>query len=122
MILKTMLNKAPLDETFYALADGTRRAMMERLARGPATVTDLARPFEMSLPAIMQHLRVLKNAGLVVSEKSGRVRTCRLALTPLNRAEDWLNAQISEWQSRLDRLETYLKDLQTKGDDHEPNG
>jgi DNA-binding transcriptional ArsR family regulator len=101
---------------FQALADPTRRAMVERLARSPASVSALARPFAMSLPAVMQHLAVLEAAGLVVSEKIGRVRTCRIDPKALGRAEAWLNAQHVEWEKRLDRLGDYLKTLKTDGE------
>lgn len=104
-----------LDLTFMALADPARRVMLERLSRGAASVSDLARPLTMSLPAVMQHLAVLEGAGLVISQKSGRVRTCRIDAGALNRAQAWIDARRSEWQARLDRLATYLKD--TKGED-----
>ena len=107
-----MLNQSsPLDQTFQALADPTRRAIVDRLARGPASVSDLARPMAMSMPAVMQHLAVLKSSGLVRSEKVGRVRTCRIEPRALSRAEEWMNAQRLEWSQRLDRLGAYLKEL-----------
>jgi DNA-binding transcriptional ArsR family regulator len=116
-----MLNQsAALDLAFQALADPTRRAMVERLARSPASVTDLARPFSMSLPAVMQHLAVLESSGLVVSEKIGRVRTCRVEPRALSLAEQWINARRSEWEQRLDRLDDYLKTLTQEGDDNGP--
>lgn len=112
-----MLNQQPsLDLTFQALADPTRRAMVERLARGPVSVSELARPFAMSLPAVMQHLAVLETSGLVRSEKIGRVRTCRVDPRALSLAEQWINARRTEWERRLDRLGTYLDQLQAKGD------
>ncbi|MGA2190355.1 MAG: metalloregulator ArsR/SmtB family transcription factor [Steroidobacteraceae bacterium] len=112
-----MLNKvSSLDLTFQALADPARRAMVERLARGPQSVSELARPFAMSLPAVMQHLSVLENSGLVRSQKVGRVRTCRIEPRALSRAEAWMNARRSEWQSRLDRLGGYLNELKSEGD------
>ncbi len=111
-----MLNQSsPLDLTFQALADPTRRAMMERLSRSPASVSDLARPLAMSLPAVMQHLAVLEGSGLVVSQKIGRVRTCRIDPKALNRAEEWINARRIEWERRLDRLGAYLKELKDNG-------
>ncbi|MGA2793393.1 MAG: metalloregulator ArsR/SmtB family transcription factor [Roseiarcus sp.] len=111
-----MLNQSSsLDQTFQALADPTRRAMMERLSRSPASVSDLARPLAMSLPAVMQHLAVLEGSGLVVSQKIGRVRTCRIDPQALNRAEDWINARRIEWERRLDRLGAYLKELKDNG-------
>jgi len=116
-----MLNQsAALDLAFQALADPTRRAMVERLARSPASVSDLARPFSMSLPAVMQHLAVLESSGLVVSEKTGRVRTCRVETRALGLVEQWINARRTEWEQRLDRLDDYLNALKDEGDDHDP--
>jgi DNA-binding transcriptional ArsR family regulator len=99
---------ASLDQVFQALADPTRRNMVERLVRGPASVTELARPQAMSLPAAMQHLQVLETCGLVRSEKTGRVRTCRIEPEALRAAEGWLGSQRTTWESRLDRLGEYL--------------
>ncbi|MGA3159111.1 MAG: metalloregulator ArsR/SmtB family transcription factor [Steroidobacteraceae bacterium] len=108
-----MLNRnAALDLTFQALADTTRRAMLAQLSRGPATVSRLARPLAMSLPAVMQHLAVLESSGLVRSEKIGRVRTCRIEPKALSQAEHWINQRRSEWEQNLDRLGEYLKTLQ----------
>jgi DNA-binding transcriptional ArsR family regulator len=108
-----MLNQSPtLDTTFQALADSTRRAILARLARGPASVTDLAQPLTMSLPAVMQHLAVLEGAGLVRSEKVGRVRTCTIEPQALSLAEQWLNQRLGEWEGRFDRLDDYLKATQ----------
>lgn len=105
-----MLNQSPhLDRVFHALADPARRAMLERLGRGPAPVTELARPLPMSLPAAMQHLSVLEDAGLVRTEKVGRVRTCAIEAPALGRAEQWINARRLEWERRLDRLGDYLE-------------
>ncbi|MEE3627219.1 metalloregulator ArsR/SmtB family transcription factor [Nitrospirillum sp. BR 11752] len=113
-----MLNQpSPLDLTFQALADPTRRALVERLVRGPASVSELARPLDMSLPAVMQHLAVLESSGLVRSEKVGRVRTCRIDAAQLSLAEQWINQRRLEWASRLDRLGDYLETL--KNDDGE---
>ena len=98
-----------LDSTFQALADPTRRAMVERLARGPASVSELAAPFAMSLPAIHQHLAVLEASGLVASEKVGRVRTCRMAPAAMSLAERWLTQRRTDWERRLDRLGEHLK-------------
>jgi DNA-binding transcriptional ArsR family regulator len=112
-----MLNlSADLDRLFHALADPARRAMVERLSRGPAPVSELARPLPMSLPAAMQHLGVLETAGLVRSEKSGRVRTCAINPAALSQAEQWINARRIEWEHRLNRLGEYLKTLQDEGD------
>ena len=111
-----MLNKSmSLDLTFQALADPTRRAIMERLSRGPITVSELARPLAMSLSAVMQHLDMLQSAGLVVSEKIGRVRTCRVEPRALGLAEEWINDRRAEWAHRLDRLGDYLDELKTGG-------
>src|ERR1700742_4180995 len=116
MILRLMLNQsADLDRLFHALADPARRAMMERLSRGPAPVSELARPLPMSLPAAMQHLGVLEAAGLVRSEKIGRVRTCAIQPNALSLAEQWINARRTEWEHRLDRLGAYLKTLENEG-------
>lgn len=107
-----MLNKSPdLDRLFSALADPGRRAMVERLTHGPAPVSELARPLPMSLPAVMQHLGVLEAAGLVRSEKVGRVRTCSIDSAALSLAEQWINARRIEWEHRLDRLGAYLENL-----------
>jgi DNA-binding transcriptional ArsR family regulator len=111
-----MLNQLPpLDLTFQALADPTRRAMIERLSRSPASVSDLARPLAMSLPAVMQHLSVLETAGLIVTQKVGRVRTCRIDPQALNRAHEWIAARRVEWERRLDRLGAYLEELNSNG-------
>jgi DNA-binding transcriptional ArsR family regulator len=100
-----MLYQAPaLDLMFHALSDPSRRLMLERLTRGPATVSDLARPFAMSLPAVVQHLQVLEASGLVASEKVGRVRTCRVAPDALRTAERWISERRTTWEQRLDRL------------------
>ena len=118
MILKRVLNQQPsLDLTFQALADPARRAMLERLSQRPVSVSELARPLAMSLPAVMQHLAVLEGAGLVTSEKVGRVRTCRIEPAALHQAQAWLDAQRAEWERRLDRLGAYLQDMTAKGGD-----
>ena len=93
---------------FHALADPTRRGMVERLVRGPASVSELSRPLEMSLPAVLQHLQVLEASGLVRSEKAGRVRTCRIEPDALRAAEAWVTGQRTAWETRLDRLGDYL--------------
>ena len=94
----------PLDLVFHALSDPTRRGIVERLGRGPATVGELARPLDMSLPAALQHLAVLETSGLVRSEKVGRVRTCRIEPSALRRAEGWIAARRTLWERRLDKL------------------
>lgn len=95
---------------FHALADATRRGMLERLGRGPATVSELAAPLSMSLPAVVQHLQVLEQSGLVSTRKVGRVRTCQLEPRALQQVERWVEARRLEWQRRLDRLGAYLDD------------
>lgn len=111
-----MLNHQPsLDLTFQALADPTRRAILARLTRGPASVSELARPLAMSLPAVIQHLAVLEHSGLVRSAKLGRVRTCQLEPAALSIAEQWLNERRSEWERRLDRLGAYLQSTTEQG-------
>ena len=97
-----------LDLLFQALADPARRAMVERLSRGPASVSALAQPLAMSLPAVMQHLRVLEASGLVRSEKVGRVRTCRIEPAALRTAERWITERQTSWERRLDRLREFL--------------
>ncbi len=110
-----MLNEsARLDLAFQALADPTRRGMLARLSRAPASVSELAAPYRMSLPAVMQHLRMLEASGLVRSEKKGRVRTCRLEPKALASAESWIAEQRALWDGRLDRLEEFLSEMQAK--------
>ena len=98
----------PVDRVFEALGDPTRRVMVERLSRGPASVSALARPLSMSLPAVLQHLQVLEASGLVHSEKIGRVRTCRIEPAGLRTAERWISGRQRSWERRLDRLGAYL--------------
>jgi DNA-binding transcriptional ArsR family regulator len=100
-----------LNRVFQALADPTRRAVLERLSRGPAAVTELAQPFKMALPSFSQHLDVMERCGLVRSRKSGRVRTYRLAPPPLKAAAHWLETQRGNWERRLDQLDALLVDL-----------
>ena len=103
--------ESSLDLVFRALADPTRRAVLERLGAGPASVSALAEPFAMALPTFTQHLKVLEACGLVRSSKAGRVRTCEIAPQPIERAEHWLAAQRSLWQTRLDQLDRYVTHL-----------
>ena len=104
-----MLNQSSrLDLVFQALSDPTRRVIVERLTRGQASVSELAKPLDMSLPAVVQHLQVLEARGLVRSEKVGRVRTCRVEPTALRTAEQWIAERRTTWERRLDRLEQYL--------------
>ena len=97
-----------VDRVFHALADPSRRVIVERLSLGPATVSELAQPLPMSLSAVVQHLQVLQGSGLVRSEKVGRVRTCRIEPAALRPVERWIGARRSSWESRLDRLGEYL--------------
>ena len=99
-----------LDRAFHALADESRRAMVVRLTRGPASVSELAAPLKMSLPSAMQHLDVLQRSGLVRSEKVGRVRTCRLEPAPMRTLERWIAEHRAIWEGRLDRLGDVLDD------------
>lgn len=97
-----------VESTFSALADPTRRAVVQRLCNGPATVSQLASRFSMALPSFVQHLNVLERAGLLVSRKEGRVRTCQLNPAALRRAENWLATHRRQWEDRLDRLEAHI--------------
>lgn len=106
-----MVNRSEsLDLVFQALADPTRRAIVTRLTRGPASVSELAQPLPMSLPAVLQHLRVLQDSGVVRSTKTGRVRTCEIEPDVLGTAEQWLGDRRSHWERRLDRLGQFLDD------------
>jgi len=107
-----------LSSTFAALADPTRRAILARLASGEASVTDLAAPFEMSLPAVSKHLKVLERAGLITRGREAQWRPCRLDAAPLKDAAAWLEEYRRFWEQSLDRLEDYLRELQTSGDKH----
>ncbi len=103
----------PLSATFAALSDPTRRAILARLSTGEATVKALAEPFDMSLPAISKHLRVLERAGLVARGRNAQWRPCRLEAKPLREASDWIGQYRAFWEARLDRLETYLRELES---------
>jgi DNA-binding transcriptional ArsR family regulator len=108
-ILKSMLNQeTPVDLIFQALAVPARRVMVERLSLGAASVTQLAKPLAISLPAVVQHLQVLEASGLVRSEKAGRVRTCRIDTAALRTAENWIDRRRANWERRLDRLAKHL--------------
>ena len=102
----------PLSTTFSALADPTRRAILARLASGEATVTELAEPFEMSLPAVSKHLKVLQRAGLIARGREAQWRPCRLEAAPLQDAADWIEHYRRFWEESLDRLDAYLKEVQ----------
>ena len=110
MMLSQMVKRMedPLGATFGALADPTRRAIVERLTRGEASVGELAEPFEMSLPAISRHLSVLEGAGLLVRTKQGRVRQCRLIKTPMRDALEWIATYGSFWEGQLDSFDRFL--------------
>lgn len=111
---------ATLDRTFHALSDPTRRAMVQRLARGPASVSELARPLSITLPAVMQHLHVLEASGVVRSQKIGRVRTCSVEPKMLTIAERWIAERREHWERKLDRLADYLEE--TAGEDDDAKG
>ena len=98
-----------LDSTFAALSDRTRRAILDQLSEGESTVTRLAEPFDMSLPAVSKHLTVLEQAGLIVRRKDGRLRRCELAAAPMSSAASWIDRYRSFWEDQLDRLERFLK-------------
>jgi DNA-binding transcriptional ArsR family regulator len=104
----------PLDNTFAALADPTRRAILSRLASGEASVTELAEPFEMSMPAISKHLKVLERAGLIARGREAQRRPCRLNPQPLRDVSDWVEHYRQFWEQSLDRLEEYLREMQTQ--------
>jgi DNA-binding transcriptional ArsR family regulator len=105
---------ASLDSTFAALADPTRRAILARLAQGEATVTELAAPFQVSLPAISKHLRVLEQAGLLAREKEGRMHRCRLVAQPMQHAATWLTNYQQFWAGQFDSLANYLEESATQ--------
>jgi DNA-binding transcriptional ArsR family regulator len=105
-----------LDRTFAALADPTRRAILARLASGQASVTELAEPFEMSLPAVSKHLKVLERAGLISRGRQAQWRPCRLEPAPLKDVADWVEEYRGLWEARLDRLDDYLREI--KGKEH----
>ena len=108
-----MVKYSVLDRTFAALSDPTRRRILERLGHGPATMSELAHPFAITLPGLMKHVRILEDARLVVTEKHGRTRRCRLGSEQLDEAARWIQGYRSRWERRLDRLEGYLE--RTKG-------
>ena len=112
--MPTTAPAAPIDRVFRALSDPTRRQVLERLSRRPASVTELAEPFEMALPSFVEHMKVLEGCGLVRSTKSGRVRTYRIVPRRLKLAEDWMARQRALWERRLDQLDAYLLTLKEK--------
>ncbi len=107
-----------LDRAFQALSDPTRRAIVTRLVRGPASVSELAAPFSMAMPTLLQHLRVLETSGLIGTAKHGRVRTCILNAQALAETEQWLAQQRSAWEARLDRLDAFVTTLHREKNDH----
>ena len=107
-----------LSNTFAALADPTRRAILARLSRGETNVTELAEPFEMTLPAITKHLKVLERAGLITRGREAQWRPCKLEAAPLKGAAEWVEQYRAVWEARLDRLENYLQYLQGKEKRH----
>ena len=107
-----------LDLTFAALADPTRRRILEHLAQGDRCVTDLARPYSMSLPAVSKHLRVLENAGLIRRRRKGRLHSLKLRAAPMKQASQWMEEYRRFWEGSLDRLDGYLKELQAKENNH----
>ncbi|MEA3058916.1 MAG: hypothetical protein QOE50_328 [Sphingomonadales bacterium] len=112
-----MLNDSlGLDRAFQALSDPIRRGMLARLSRGPASVSELALPLSISLPAVLQHLKALEESGLAKSEKKGRVRTVRLEPQALSDAESWIAERRTEWEAQLDRFENHLQTLKRDGD------
>jgi len=115
------MNVDRLTATFAALADPTRRAILARLASGDASVTELAQPFEMSMPAISKHLKVLERAGLIVRGRQAQWRPCRLEAEPLEAASDWLEQYSRFWTESFDRLDDYLKAVKKKETKHDRN-
>jgi DNA-binding transcriptional ArsR family regulator len=111
-----MLTSTQLDATFAALADPTRRAILARLSTGEASVTELAEPFDMSLPAISKHLKVLEKAGLISRSREAQWRPCKLEVEPLKEAADWIEQYRAIWEERFGNLEILLRKLQNKGD------
>jgi DNA-binding transcriptional ArsR family regulator len=109
-----MLNQRAVDQVFHALADPTRRALVERLSQGPHSVSGLAKPLDISLAAVVQHLQVLEESGVVRSEKVGRVRTCRIEPSGLQVAEQWVAACRMLWERRFDRLAEILEEDERK--------
>jgi DNA-binding transcriptional ArsR family regulator len=107
-----------LSTTFAALADPTRRAILARLASGERSVTDLAEPFDMSMPAVSKHLRVLERAGLIARGREAQWRPCRLEPAPLKDVADWIERYRAIWERRFDRLEVYLQELKAKEKKH----
>lgn len=113
-----MIALDPLSTTLAAIADPTRRAILTRLTKGPATVTELAKPFDITLPAITKHLKVLERAGLIERGRTAQFRPCRLRAKPLKEAADWISRYRAFWEERLDRMAEYLDELQRQESAH----
>lgn len=109
MVKYSVLDRTLLDRTFSALSDPTRRRILEQLARGPATLSELARPFDITLAGLLKHVRILEQADLVVTSKHGRTRQCRLGSEHLDDAAQWIETYRRRWEGRLDRLDGYLE-------------
>ncbi|WP_422034596.1 ArsR/SmtB family transcription factor [Reyranella sp.] len=110
-----MANHSPdLDRTFAALSDPIRRAIVTRLCEGPRSVSELSEPFEIALPSLLKHVRVLEESGLISSEKTGRVRTCRIERRALQQTEAWIHRHVATWERRLDRLEAHVQRMKRK--------
>ena len=110
------LRATPLDAAFHALSDPTRRAVIRRLTPQPRSVSELAKPFDIGLPTFLKHLKVLETAGLIITRKQGRVRTCQLRPARLKQAEDWLGRQRAIWEAQADRMVDYIENHMTKED------
>lgn len=113
-MVKSIAPDDPLSATFFALADPTRRAILARLASGECSVTELAEPFDISLPAISKHLKVLERAGLIARSRDAQWRPCRLAAAPLKDVNEWVAHYRKFWEESLDRLDEYLRELKSK--------
>lgn len=109
---------ANLDRVFHALSDPTRRAIVGRLSQGPASVSELAKPFSMAMPSLLQHLQVLEDSRLIRTEKVGRVRTCKMQPSALGVAQTWIAQQRAIWEERFDRMEAYVASLRAKEKKH----
>lgn len=103
-----------LNRAFSALADPTRRAIVSRLCEGPKSVSELSEPFELALPSLLKHMRVLEQSGLISSEKTGRVRTCKIEPHALQATEAWIHQHVAAWEARLDRLEAHVERMKRK--------
>lgn len=115
-----MLSAQPLDETFAALADPTRRAIVQRLAGGELTVNEIAAPLNMTLPGVSKHLKVLEHAGLILRRREAQRRPCRLNPEKIKEAAEWMEQYRRFWEQSLDRLEDYLKEMQAKEKPNDP--